>query len=37
MKMIADFSLAAAMALAVGISVGATVLSIVWLIAVLGA
>jgi hypothetical protein len=35
MKILADFSFAAAMALAIGLSVGATALSFVWLIAFL--
>jgi hypothetical protein len=37
MKMLADFSLAAAAALAIGIAVGTTAFSLVWLIARLNA
>jgi len=37
MKMLADFSFAAAAALAIGIAVGGTAFSLVWLIAVLNA
>jgi hypothetical protein len=37
MKMLAEFSFAAAAALAIGIAVGGTAFSLVWLIAVLNA
>jgi len=37
MKMMTEFSLAAAAALAIGIGVGGAAFSLVWLIAVLGA
>jgi hypothetical protein len=37
MKMLADFTFAAAAALAIGIAIGGTALSLVWLVAVLHA
>lgn len=37
MKVLADFSLAAAAALAIGIAVGGTAFTLVWLITVLNA
>lgn len=37
MKMLADFSFAAAAAFAIGLAMGGTALSLVWLIAVLNA
>jgi hypothetical protein len=37
MKMLADFSFAAAAALAIGLALGTTAFSLVWLIAVLHA